>query len=261
MSEKQTTALITGASAGIGHDLAVVLAENGHNLVITARDETRLEQLADDLRSRFGVHVEVIAKDLGRPESARELFDEVAARGVQIDVLINNAGFGAGGRFDEIPVEKMLQMLQVNVTALTELTRLFLPGMIQRKEGRVMNVASTAAFVSGPLMAEYYASKAYVLSLSEAIAFELKRSGVTVTALCPGPTATEFQKRAGLEHSALFKHAGMDSMTVARIGYRAMMAGKRIAIPGFTNRLLTGLNRFVPRILVGSVVKKLNQNR
>jgi hypothetical protein len=261
MSEPRTIALLTGASAGIGRDLAIVLAENGHDLAITARDESRLRQLADELHNQFGVRVEVIVKDLARPESPQELFNEIAAKNIQIDLLINNAGFGAGGRFDQIPLEKTLQMLQVNITALTHLTRLFLPDMIQRKRGRVMNVASTAAFVSGPLMAEYYASKAYVLSLSEAIAFELKHSGVTVTALCPGPTSTEFQKRAGLEHSALFKHAGMDSMTVARIGYRAMMSGKRIAITGMTNKILTNLNRFVPRALVGSIVKKLNQNR
>jgi hypothetical protein len=261
MSEPRSTALLTGASAGIGRDLAFVLAENGHDLLITARDETRLRQLADDLQGRFGVRVEVIPKDLAKPESPQEIFDEISAKQIQIDLLINNAGFGAGGRFDQIPLEKMLQMLQVNVTALTHLTRLFLPAMIQRGSGRVMNVASTAAFVSGPLMAEYYASKAYVLSLSEAIAFELKRTGVTITALCPGPTSTEFQKRAGLEHSALFKHAGMDSMTVARIGYRAMMSGKRIAITGMTNKILTNLNRFMPRALIVSVVKKLNQNR
>ena len=261
MNETRTTALLTGASAGIGRDLAIVLAEKGHDLVITARDEARLRQLADDLHNQFGIRVEVIAKDLACPESPQELYDEIAAKNIQIDLLINNAGFGAGGRFDQIPLEQTLQMLQVNITALTHLTRLFLPGMIQRDSGRVMNVASTAAFVSGPLMAEYYATKAYVLSLSEAIAFELKRTGVTVTALCPGPTSTEFQKRAGLEHSALFKHAGMDSMTVARIGYRAMMSGKRIAITGMTNKILTNLNRFMPRALIGAVVKKLNQNR
>lgn len=255
------TALLTGASAGIGRDLAIVLAEKGHNLVVTARDEVRLQELANDLRSRFGIRVEVIAKDLARPESAQEIFDWTAAKNLPIDLLINNAGFGAGGKFDQIPIPKMLQMLQVNITALTHLTRLFLPPMIQRGRGRIMNVASTAAFVSGPLMAEYYASKAYVLSLSEAIAFELKRTGVTVTALCPGPTQTEFQKRAGLEHSSLFRHAGMNSMTVARIGYKAMMSGKRIAITGMTNKLLVNLSRFAPRAVIGSFVKKLNQNR
>src|SRR5438045_741754 len=230
MSESAGRALVTGASVGIGRDLAIVLAENKHDLVITARNQQQLEALAGELRQKFDVKVDVLPQDLAKPQAAREVFDELEGRKIAIDLLINNAGFGGHGRFDREDRDEILGMLQVNIVALTELTRLFLPAMVDRKRGRVMNVASTAAFLPGPLMAVYYASKAYVLSFSEAVAAELKRTGVTVTALCPGPTITEFQKRAGIAESGLFQSGlTMDSMTVARIGYRAMMRGKRVA--------------------------------
>ena len=256
------TALVTGASVGIGRDLAVVLAENKHDLVITARNQEQLEALATELKQKFAVRVEVITKDLAKPQAAGELFEEVQGRNIAIDMLINNAGFGGHGRFDQENVDEILGMLQVNVVALTHLTSLFLPAMIERKQGRVMNVASTAAFLPGPLMAVYYASKAYVLSFSEAIAAELKRTGVTVTALCPGPTLTEFQKRAGIADTGSFQSGlTMDSMTVARIGHRAMMRGKRVAITGLRNKLMAHSTRLAPRSLLASVVKKLNQSR
>ena len=261
MSERLGRALVTGASVGIGHDLAVVLAEHGHDLVLTARNLEQLEALAQELRSKFNVKVDVLAQDLARREAAQEIFDELQRRDISIDMLINNAGFGGHGRFDHENDDEILGMLQVNIVALTHLTRLFLPAMVERKHGRVMNVASTAAFQPGPLMAIYYASKAYVLSFSEAISSELKRTGVTVTALCPGPTRTEFQKRAGIENSRLFQGATMDSMSVARAGYHGMTKGKRVVIPGVANRLMASAAKLAPKSLVMSAVKKLNQSR
>ena len=255
------TALVTGSSVGIGKDLAVVLAENKHDLVITARGQDQLEQLAAELRTKFAVRVEVLVKDLAKPQAASEILEELKQSNIAIDILINNAGFGGHGPFDRENVDEILGMLQVNIVALTHLTRLFLPQMVARKHGRVMNLASTAAFQPGPRMAVYYASKAYVLSFSEAIASELKRTGVTVTAVCPGPTQTEFQKRAGVERSRIFQKNMMDSMTVARLGYQAMMKGKRVAITGFKNRILTTASKFAPRAMVLSAVKKLNDAR
>jgi uncharacterized protein len=261
MSDPQGMALVTGASVGIGRDLAFLLAQNRHDLVITARNQTQLESLAGELRSRFSVRVEVIVQDLAQPQAADAILAEVSARDLAIDILINNAGFGGNGRFDQEDPDEILRMLQVNVVALTQLTRLFLPAMVERGRGRVMNVASTAAFLPGPLMAVYYASKAYVLSFSEAIASELKRTGVSVTALCPGPTNTEFQKRAGIENSKLFQINAADSMSVARAAYRAMMAGRTVAITGLANKLMVQALRLAPRRLLPPVVKKLNRSR
>jgi hypothetical protein len=261
MRDQEQTALVTGASVGIGRDLAIVLAEAGCDLVVTARNGEQLQKLAEELRGKFGIKVEVIVQDLAKPQAADEIFREVEKREITIDLLINNAGFGGYGRFDVQAVEQSLDMLQVNVVALTHLTRLFLPGMVERKRGRVMNVASIAAFLPGPGLAVYYASKAFVVSFSQAVAAELKRTGVTVTALCPGPTETEFQKRAGVENSPIFRGNMMSSMRVARIGYRAMMRGKRVVVTGFKNQLMASAARFAPRGLVTAVAKKLNESR
>jgi short-subunit dehydrogenase len=255
------TALITGASAGIGKDLAHVFAENRFDLILTARNQSALESLSSELMANHKVRVEIIVRDLAYPSAPEEIYRKIKEWGASLDVLVNNAGFGTHGTFAETDVKQVQDMLQVNVTALTMLTRLFLPDMLTRKRGRIMNVASTAGFQPGPLMAEYYASKAYVLSLSEAIATEVERSGVTVTALCPGPTTTEFQKRAGIENTRLFKRTSMSSMDVARIGYEGMMRGKRIVIPGIKNRLLVQSVRVGPRKWVADVVKKLNATR
>jgi short-subunit dehydrogenase len=255
------TALITGASVGIGRDLARVFAEHGHDLVVTARNQSQLESLAAELNQKHGITVDVIAKDLSLPAAPRELFDETRSRGIAIEMLVNDAGFGTSGPFDRTDLESILNMLRVNVVALTHLARLFLPEMLARGRGRILNVASTAAFQPGPLMAVYYASKAYVLSLSEAIAAEVESKGVSVTALCPGPTATEFQKRAGIENSRLFQRNTMDSLTVARAGYAGMMRGKRVVIPGLNNRALALAAKLSPRRLTTAVAKKLNQTR
>ena len=200
--------------------------------------------------------------DLAKPQAAGELFNEVQRRNLTIDILINNAGFGGHGRFDGEDLDQILGMLQVNIVALTHLTRLFLPGMVERKSGRVMNLASVASFLPGPLMAVYFASKAYVLSFSEAIAAELKRTGVTVTAVCPGPTKTEFGKRAGISSAPSFQDGlSMQSMPVARMGYRAMMRGKRVIVTGVQNKLLTISTRLLPRRVLTAAVKNLNAQR
>jgi short-subunit dehydrogenase len=253
------TALITGASTGIGRDLAELFARDGYNLVLVARSGQTLEELAVKLKSQFGVNVEVIVQDLSIPDAPQKIFDQLKNR--PIDFLVNNAGFATHGPFATSDPSSQLGMLQVNVVALTHLTRLFLPGMLQRGSGRILNVASLAAFLPGPLMAVYYATKAYVLSFSEALTNEVSGSGVTVTALCPGPTKTEFQKRAGIDSSLLFKTKVMDSMTAARIGYRAMMRGRRVVVTGGMNKISVFAMRFVPRRMTAAVARKLNDSR
>lgn len=253
------TALITGASSGIGYELAKIFAENGYDLVLTARSQPQLEKLATEIQSTQKVKVRVLVKDLAIASSPREIFDELMRDGTQIEVLVNNAGFGNHGEFANIELDADLRLLQVNVVALTALTKLFLREMLARGRGRVMNIASTAGFVPGPLMATYFASKAYVLHFSEAVAQEVSGRGVSVTALCPGPVDTEFQKRAGIQGSRLFKDgAAMDARTVAVAGYRGMMHGKRIVIPGVSNKLLTSSVRFAPRRLVAFIAGKFN---
>jgi len=255
------TALITGASVGIGRDLAEIFAANGHHLVVTARNRKQLTDLAIQLRQQHGVNVEVIDKDLSVPGMPQELFDQIQARGIAIEYLVNNAGFGTHGKFAESDIASQLAMLQVNVVALTHLTRLFVPPMLARKSGRILNVASTAAFQPGPLMAVYYASKAYVVSFSEALDAETHRKGLTVTTLCPGATSTEFQKRAGIQHTRLFSATAMSSAAVAQIGYDAMMAGRRMVITGFRNRVLAIGAKLAPRRISTAIAKKLNSNR
>ena len=258
----QQTALITGASAGIGLDLAWVLAEHGYNLILVARSFDVLQRLAADIKSKHAVSATPIRVDLSDPTTPQHLYDSLAAQGIVVDVLINNAGFGLLGRFDRIDESRMYDMIQVNVTSLTALTRLFLPGMIERGNGRVMNVASTAAFQGGPYMTVYYASKAYVLSLTEAIADELRHTAVTITALCPGPTRTKFAEVAQMTMTNLANTPlMMDSMTVARYGYKAMMRGQRVAISGVINRFVAFSTRLVPRRVATRIAGQMQQNR
>jgi short-subunit dehydrogenase len=258
MAQRQT-ALITGASTGIGRDLAIVFAENGFDLVINARRPEPLELLAAELRTKHGINVRVLPKDLSSPSAPREISEELSRDNVIVDVLVNNAGFGGHGWFARMDEAEVLAMLQVNVIALTQLTRLFLPGMIERRRGRMMNVSSTAAFQPGPLMAVYYASKAYVQSLSEALASETRGTGVTITALCPGPTTTQFAARAGVGDARLFKRSPMDSMTVARVGFAGLMRGVPVVIPGLKNRFLVHAGRFSPRAMVISIARRINE--
>jgi uncharacterized protein len=240
-------ALVTGASGGIGLELARVLAREGCNLVISARTQSALEAVARDLSSAHNVAVHTVAADLASPDGARGLMGEVTAAGLQIDLLVNNAGFGLFGAFATTPLDDEQRMIDLNVSALVTLTKLCLPGMIARRRGRVLNVASTAAFLPGPNMAVYYATKAFVLSFSEAIADELRASGVTVTVLCPGPTSTGFQDAARMQTSRLVQGTMMSAAEVAEAGYRGMIAGRSIVIPGTMNRLVPWLVRLTPR--------------
>jgi uncharacterized protein len=253
------TALVTGASVGIGRDLAELFARDGHHLILTARNESQLQELAAKLRDQYHINVDVIVQDLSISGASQRIFEQSQAK--SIDYLVNNAGFGTHGPFAEAEIESQLAMLQVNVVALTHLTRLFLPGMLKRGSGRIMNVASLAAFLPGPLMAVYYATKAYVLSFSEALASEVARGGVTVTALCPGPTKTEFQIRAGIANSPLFEKGAMSSQKAAQLGYDAMMRGKRTIVTGFSNKVSAFGTRFVPRRATAAIAKRLNENR
>jgi uncharacterized protein len=254
------TALITGASSGIGYELAKCFARDGTNLVLVARDEARLGQIAADLRSP-SVSVKVIAADLARPVAPSEILDATRAANIGVDYLVNNAGFGLGGSFAESDLRTEIDMMQVNMVALVHLTRLYLPGMRQQGFGGVLNVASTAAFQPGPLMAIYYATKAFVLSFTEAIAEELRDTGVTATALCPGPTATGFQRRAKIERIRLVqsKIGVMTAQQVAEIGYRAFLEGKVVVIPGLLNKIGAQSVRISPRALVRKVSRKLQE--
>lgn len=259
----QQTALITGASVGIGHELAREFARGGYNLVLVARNADKLKAVADEMRT-LGVQADFVISDLAQPAAPLGLFADLKNRGVTIDVLVNNAGFGALGSFDQLDPQRQLDMIQVNVTAVVELTHLFLQGMIARNAGGILNVASTAAFQPGPHMAIYYASKAFVLSFSEAISEELKRTNITVTALCPGPTESEFRTRAKMDDSPVFRSKFIPTMTaaeVARAGYNAFRKGKRIVIPGLVNKLAVQSNRIGSRRMVTKVAGKINRSK
>ncbi|TMG18367.1 MAG: SDR family oxidoreductase [Chloroflexi bacterium] len=253
------TALITGASGGIGYELALLLARDGFDCILVARSRDKLDELAARLESEFRVKTLVVARDLSKPTAVDEIYEEVSAASMSIDVLVNNAGFPVYGRFVDTDWQAELDMLQVNVVALTALTKLFVRGMVERRNGRILNLASTAAFVPGPLMAVYYASKAYVLSFSQALANELQGTGVTVTALAPGPTRTGFQKRGVMEDSRLVRGQVADAKSVAAAGYRGMMRGKTIVIPGFSNKLIPWVARVSPRGAVTRVVRRMQE--
>jgi len=254
------TALITGASSGIGLALARLFAQDWHDLVLVARSEAKLRELGDAFAKEHGTKTTVIPADLSKPDAAQDVVDALRAQSIEIDALVNNAGYGLAGAFVETDLTTELEMIQVNVVALTQLTKLLLPAMVARRRGAIMNVASTAAFQPGPLMAVYYATKAYVLSFSEAIADELRDSGVTVTALCPGPTETGFAAVADMTSSRLFNMSKpMTSAAVARIGYRAMKSGRRVVVAGMKNKLLAESVRVTPRRLVTTIVRKMQE--
>jgi uncharacterized protein len=250
------TALVTGATSGIGLELATELARRGFHLVVVSRNAERVQAVATRLAKEHGIRADAIALDLSEPDAADRLMSELDDRDRQIDVLVNNAGFAQYGPFVENDPEVELRMLHLNIVALTRLTKLLLPDMVVRGTGRVLNVASTGAFMPGPLMAVYYATKAYVLSFSEALAEELRGSGVTVTVLCPGPTSTGFQARAGMQNSKLVKDRRiMDAATVARAGIDATIRGTPVLIPGGINRLQSLLPRLLPRFIVTRLVR------
>lgn len=258
MHDRTTFALITGASNGLGHEFAKLFANDHHNLVLVARNGPRLMTIADELQRQFGIVAIPIALDLSVATAPQFLFDQLQHEGTSVDILVNNAGYGKLGEFSHVPLEESLGQIQLNITALTNLTKLFLVPMLKCRSGRIMNVASTAGFQPWPLMAVYYATKAYVISFSEALANEVRDQGVMVTCFCPGATDTGFQQRAGMENTVLLKKVRpMDAKTVARDGYRALKSGKTLAISGFRNWLLAESVRFSPRKLVTSVSRKI----
>lgn len=252
------TALITGASSGIGLEFAKVFAENGNNLVLVARSGDKLNKLAEELRAAKNVQVKVITADLSKMNEVQAVYDTCKAENIVVDYLVNNAGFGDFGFFINSDWKKTEQMIDLNIKSLTLLNRLFAPDMVSRKSGRILNVASTAAFQPGPTMAVYYATKSYVLFLSEAMSNELKGTGVTVTCLCPGATESGFQSAAAMEESALVKGKKLPtSAEVAKFGYKAMMKGRLTVIHGFMNYLLANSIRFAPRAWVLPIVRKI----
>lgn len=255
------TALVTGASSGIGAELAREHAARHGDVVLVARRTDRIEELARELSSEYDVTATAIPADLSSAAAIEKLLIDVADRGIQIDVLVNNAGFGALGATTAIEWPQLASMIDVNVRAVTQLTRALLPGMIDRGYGRILNVASTAAFLAGPMMSVYYASKAFVVSFSQAVAAETKGTGVSVTALCPGPTATEFQRAARMESVRLFSRLGKvpTAAEVATFGYRQMVRKRRIAIPGLMNRLIVFSTRLTPRRVLASVAMRLHE--
>lgn len=265
LTMRTSTALITGASSGIGESLARQLAAHGAHLILVARTEDRLHALAAELGARYRVQVHVLPADLNRPGAAAELHAAVQARGLNVDILVNNAGLGGYGEFSTQPSDEIDRMIAVNIGALTGLTRAFLPDMLARGRGRVLNVASTAAFQPGPLMAVYYATKAYVLSFSEAIAEEVAGSGVSVTALCPGPVRTGFQAVSRLGESDLLsgpaRLAILSADEVARLGVRGLLVGQRVVVAGRLNRMQTLLPRLLPRAVVTRLIGRVQARR
>ncbi len=252
------TALVTGASAGIGVDLAECFAKDGYDLILAARSQDALSAVAAKLADKYKIKATAIALDLGAIGAGRSLADEIASRGLSVDVVVNNAGYGTAGAFDGSDAADQLGMIDLNVRALAELTHAYWPKMLANKRGGVLNVASTAAFQPGPLMAVYYASKAFVLSFSEALWKEAEGTGVHVSCLCPGPTVSKFRERAGTGKTKLSRvGTPMSSQSVARMGYRAFQTNRRVMVTGARNKLLAGLAPFLPRKMLLSTVHNL----
>jgi len=256
------TALITGASGGIGYELASIHAAHGGNVVLVARSEGKLHDFKTTLEAKYPASVHVICKDLSVPQAAQEVYDEVKRRGIAVDYLVNNAGFGDYGMFYSTSWAKEEKMISLNITSLTLLTKLFITDMMERGGGKILNVASTAAFQPGPAMAVYFATKAYVLNFSQAVNDEVRDKGITVTALCPGPTVSGFREAAGLQNSKLFSSKALPtSREVAEYGYHAMLKGKAVAIHGFRNRLLVFALRLAPRSFIVKTVRNMQAEK
>jgi short-subunit dehydrogenase len=254
----KNTALITGASNGIGLELAKIHASKGGDLVLVARNKFKLDEIKIELEKQFKISVYTIGKDLSLINAAQEIYNETNKENIQVDYLINNAGFGDFGMFAETDWNKELQMINLNITSLTHFTKLYLQDMVKRRSGKIMNVASTAAFQSGPTMSVYCATKAYVLSFTEAISNEVIDKGITITALCPGATETGFQAAGGLDDSKLFKDKKLPTAKeVAQYGYASMIKGKTVAIHGIMNYLMSNSIRFIPRSLVLKISRKM----
>ncbi|MDB4091059.1 SDR family oxidoreductase [Crocinitomicaceae bacterium] len=256
----KNTALITGASGGIGKELATIHAEKGGNLILVARRQDKLNELKTELEKKHGVKVSTIAKDLSVAGAAKELFNEVESLGIQVDYLINNAGFGLRGKFHELPLERQSQMINLNMVALTELMYLFLPEMVARNSGKILNTSSTAGLMPGPLQAVYYASKAYVTFLSNAVAEELHETNITITALLPGATDTEFAKTSGMDKTSLFNKAA-SARSVAEDGYNAMMKGKLEVVSGLarSQKIMMSLLPFFPKKMLLKQTRQMQE--
>ena len=254
------TALITGASSGLGLELAKIFAREGYNLVLVSRSGDKLRILKKELESAYGIQAQVFAKDLAEKDAALDVFHFTAEHRIEIQVLVNDAGFGDFGDFLTCHWEKQYAMVQVNIVALMQLTQCYLKQMVERGEGRILNLASVAAFQPGPLMSVYYATKAFVLSFTEALSVELKSSGVSVMALCPGPTKTEFEVNADLGHSGLFKNLKTASARkVALYGYRQLMKDRIVAVPGMRNKLMVFASKISPRKVVRATVYRIQR--
>ncbi|MGG4142519.1 SDR family oxidoreductase [Paenibacillus algorifonticola] len=249
------TVLITGVSGGIGKELADRFAKDGHNMVLVARSEDKILELAQEYQNKYGIQATVIAKDVAAPGVPEEIFNELKEKEIDVDYLVNNAGFGLFGTFMETDMEQEINMIDVNIKALTVMTKLFLPDMIKRGHGGVMNVASLVGFFPGPMMSVYYATKAYVLSFTEALENEVSGTGVTVTALCPGLTSTGFVDRSGMGASKMVKGAIMEAGQVAEEGYRGFLRGKTLIMPGARNRLIAFMPRLLPRKLMTRIIR------
>jgi short-subunit dehydrogenase len=255
------TALVTGASSGIGLHLAHEFARHGHPLVIVAQVKEELEAAAQEFRQKHGVTVRTIAKDLEQPTAAQEIFDELQQAGVQVDILVNNAGHGFHGKWWEIPVEQDLSIVRLNIEAPLRLTKLFLPPMLQRGRGRILNTASVAGFEPGPLLNTYHSSKAFVLSWSEALAIELEDTPISVTALCPGATDTDFFQKAGAENMSIRQSSNvMSPQEVAKAGYEAMLKEELFVVPGGLNKAMVASRRLLPVALQAKMNEKMYED-
>jgi short-subunit dehydrogenase len=244
------TVLITGASSGIGLEFAKLFASDHDNLILVARRVYKLKKLAEELSSKYSISVNIISKDLSIPSAPIEIFKELQEKSIHIDILINNAGTQVYGKFHQTDPEQELRLLQVNLIAVTQLTKQAVASMMKRGSGKILNIGSTGSFASAPLNAIYCATKSYVLHFSEGIAGDLEGTGITVTALCPGATRSEFAEKANILHTRMFRFMVMDAGRVAKVGYQALLKGKKVAVPGFYNKLLVSSIRFTPRWLV-----------
>jgi hypothetical protein len=257
---RKGTALVTGASAGLGKELAGLFAADGHDVVLVARSVAKLEELASELVKAHGIQAHVVAADLGEPAAGTNVVEQTNGRGLTIDFLVNNAGFGSNGAFLDLDLAREIQMIDVNIRALVELTHHLARPMRTRGWGRIMNIASTAGFQPGPYMATYYATKAFVVSFTEALAFELQGTGVSVTCHCPGATATEFAATAGNDKTRLFQRSGVaDARSVATHAYRAMMKGQVLSVHGALNWIGMEALRLSPRAVTRTVAATLNK--
>lgn len=251
--------LITGATAGIGYELAKLYANEGRNLILIARDEEKLEKVREKLYVLYNINIYIIVLDLSEDNFCEKVLDFVDKKNLSVDILINNAGVGSFGYLNEIEMEKELRLIDINIRALTELTKTFLPNMIEDGYGGIMNVSSTAAFCAGPKMATYYASKAYVLNFTEAIYEEVKGTGIKISCLCPGPVDTDFQEKSGIKKRPSTKKVLVSPKEVAEIAFKDFKKGKLIIIPGFKNKVIVTINKFIPRSLSRKVILMMNE--